>query len=98
MNILERPLLFAALLLAGCGTTRNVAQTSYHVTRAGAVGSYKVARAVAVGSYRLASAPGRHSTVRYYKDRRVVGNTDAIPPDFPPPCASVPKGHTLEQP
>jgi len=45
MKTLEGPLLFAAVLLAGCGTTRNVAETSYHVTRAGAVGSYKVARA-----------------------------------------------------
>jgi hypothetical protein len=33
------------LLLAGCGTTRNVAATSYHVTRDLAVGSYRVATA-----------------------------------------------------
>jgi hypothetical protein len=39
--------LFAAilLLLAGCGTTRNVAATSYHLTRDVAVGSYRVATA-----------------------------------------------------
>jgi hypothetical protein len=45
MNALERSLLLAGVLLAGCGTTRNVAQTSYHVTRDVAVGSYRVATA-----------------------------------------------------
>src|SRR6266513_1595875 len=45
MNIMERVLLIAAVLLAGCGTTRNVAVTSYHVTRDVAVGSYRVATA-----------------------------------------------------
>src|SRR2546430_17410069 len=79
MNILERPLLFAALLLAGCGTTRNVAQTSYHVTRAGAVGPYKVARAVGVGSYRLSSEPVRYATGSRHNEPVMVGTTDAIP-------------------
>ena len=85
MNILERPLLFTALLLAACGTTRNVAQTSYHVTRAGAVGSYKVARAVAVGSYRVASAPVRYATGSHRNEPVMVGTTDAIPSDVTQP-------------
>jgi hypothetical protein len=81
MNILERPLLFSAVLLAACGTTRNVAETSYHVTRAGAVGSYKVARAVAVGSYHVASAPVRYATGSRHNEPVMVGTTDAIPSD-----------------
>lgn len=85
MNILERPLLLAALLLAACGTTRNVAETSYHVTRAGAVGSYKVARAVAVDSYRVASAPVRYVTGGHHKEPVMVGTTDAIPSDVTHP-------------
>src|SRR5207302_11331979 len=85
MNILERPLLLTALLLAACGATRNVAQTSYHVTRAGAVGSYKVARAVAVGSYRVASAPVRYATRSHRNERVMVGRTDAIPSDVTQP-------------
>src|ERR1700757_2226350 len=90
MNPLKRALLFAAvLLLAGCGTTRNVAQTSYHVTRAGAVGSYKVARAVAVGSYRVASAPVRYATGRHHNEPVMVGTTDAIPSDVTHPGGPV---------
>ncbi len=85
MNILERPLLFAAVLLSACGTTRNVAVTSYHVTRSGAVGSYKVARAVAVGSYRVASAPVRYATGRGHNEPVMVGTTDAIPSDVTQP-------------
>jgi hypothetical protein len=85
MKTLEGPLLFAAVLLAGCGTTRNVAETSYHVTRAGAVGSYKVARAVAVGSYRVASAPVRYATGSRRNEPVMVGTTDAIPSDVTQP-------------
>lgn len=85
MNILERPLLFAALLLAACGATRNVAETSYHMTRAGAVGSYKVARAVAVDSYRVASAPVRYATGSHHKEPVMVGTTDAVPSDVTHP-------------
>ena len=57
MNVPARTLTFAAILLVGCGTTRDVAVTSYHVTRGVAVGSYRVTRDVAVGSYRVATAP-----------------------------------------
>jgi len=41
MNTLARASLFAAIFLVGCGTTRDVAVTSYHVTRGVAVGSYR---------------------------------------------------------
>src|SRR5437667_1863037 len=92
MKILERPLLFAAILLAGCGTTRNVAETSYHVTRGAAVGSYKVARAVAVGSYRVASAPVHYATRKSSNEPRMVGSPEATESDgtgrgqyIPPP-------------
>jgi len=84
MNIFERPLLFAAILLAGCGTTRNVAETSYHVSRGAAVGSYKVARAVAVGSYRVASAPVRYATGKR-GEPVMVGTTEATPSDVTEP-------------
>jgi hypothetical protein len=83
MNTLERPLLFAAVLLTGCGTTRTVATTSYHVTRGAAVGSYKVARAVAVGSYRVASAPVRYATRK--NEPMMVGTTDATASDVTQP-------------
>ena len=45
MKTLARTSLLAAVLLVGCGTTRDVAVTSYHVTRDVAVGSYRVATA-----------------------------------------------------
>ena len=45
MKTLARTSLFGAVLLVGCGTTRDVAVTSYHVTRDVAVGSYRVATA-----------------------------------------------------
>ena len=85
MKTLEGLLLFAAVLLAGCGTTKNVASTSYHVTRAGAVGSYKVARAVAVGSYRVATAPVRYATGSRHNEPVMVGTTDAVPSDVTQP-------------
>jgi hypothetical protein len=45
MKTFARTSLFGAVLLVGCGTTRDVAVTSYHVTRDVAVGSYRVATA-----------------------------------------------------
>jgi hypothetical protein len=88
MNIFERSLVFAAVLLAGCGTTRNVAVTSYHVTRGAAVGSYKVARAVAVGSYRVASAPVHYATRRRGSESSVA--TETVPSDVTNPGQTVP--------
>jgi hypothetical protein len=73
MNILERPLLLAAVLLAGCGTTRNVAVSSYHVTRD-----------VAVGSYRVATAPVHYALGRR-GEPKIVGTTDATASDVTEP-------------
>ena len=61
---MERPLLIATVLLAGCGTTRNVAVSSYHVTRD-----------VAVGSYRVATAPV-HYALKGRGEPKMVGTTD----------------------
>jgi hypothetical protein len=89
MNLFERALLLSAILLTGCGTTRNVAVTSYHVTRGAAVGSYKVARAVAVGSYRVASAPVRLAT-RNRGEPKMVGTPEATESDVTEPGQPVP--------
>jgi hypothetical protein len=70
MNLVERPLVFAALLLAGCGTTRDVAESSYHVTRD-----------VAVGSYRVATAPVHYALKRRSNEPTMVGTTNAIESD-----------------
>ena len=97
MNTLERPLLFAAVLLAGCGTTKNVAVTSYHVTRGAAVGSYKVARAVAVGSYRVASAPVHYATRKSSSEPTMVGTTEATSSDVTEPGQLMPPQTAAER-
>ena len=94
MNILERPLLFAAVLLAGCGTTRNVAVSSYHATRD-----------VAVGSYRVATAPVHYALKRRSNEPTMVGTTEATSSDVTEPgqpvstsqMASTPQRHTKHQ-
>ena len=73
MNLIERAMVLGALLLAGCGTTRNVAVSSYHVTRD-----------VAVGSYRVATAPV-HYALRRHNEPTMVGTTDAIESDVTQP-------------
>jgi hypothetical protein len=83
MNLFERALLLATVLLAGCGTTRNVAVSSYHVTRD-----------VAVGSYRVATAPVHYALRRHSNEPTMVGTTDAIEsdvtqPGHPAPAAQV---------
>jgi hypothetical protein len=70
MKILKGSMLFTAVLLAGCGTTRNVAVSSYHVTRD-----------VAVGSYRVATAPVHYALRRHSNEPTMVGTTDAIGSD-----------------
>jgi len=70
---MERVLLIAALFLAGCGTTRNVAVTSYHVTRD-----------VAVGSYRVATAPV-HYALKGRGEPKMVGTTEAASSDVTEP-------------
>jgi hypothetical protein len=79
MNLFERALLLAAVLLAGCGTTRNVAVTSYHVTRD-----------VAVGSYRVATAPVHYALRRRSNEPTMVGiESDVTEPGRPVPSTQV---------
>jgi len=63
-----------AVLLAGCGTTRNVAVSSYHVTRD-----------VAVGSYRVATAPVHYALRRHSNEPTMVGTieSDVTQPGHP---------------
>ncbi len=64
MKTLEGPLLFAAVLLAGCGTTKNLAVTSYHVTRDVAVGSYRTEPGRPVSSQQVTATPHRRSKLQ----------------------------------
>src|SRR5882762_6504474 len=92
MNLLERAMVLGAVLLAGCGTTRNVAVSSYHVTRD-----------VAVGSYRVATAPVHYALGRR-GEPKMVGTTD-VSSDVTEPgqpvstsqVASTPQRHTKHQ-
>jgi hypothetical protein len=74
MNLLERVMVLGAVLLAGCGTTRNVAVSSYHVTRD-----------VAVGSYRVATAPVHYALRRHSNEPTMVGTieSDVTQPGHP---------------
>jgi hypothetical protein len=74
MNVFERAMVFGAVLLTGCGTTRNVAVSSYHVTRD-----------VAVGSYRVATAPVHYALRRHSDEPTMVGTTDAVESDVTQP-------------
>src|SRR3954469_21476017 len=74
MKTLEPAFLVAAILLAGCGTTRDVAVSSYHVTRD-----------VAVGSYRVATAPVHYALRRHSNEPTMVGTTDAVESDVTQP-------------
>ena len=67
-------MVLGAVLLVGCGTTRNVAVSSYHVTRD-----------VAVGSYRVATAPVHYALRRHSNEPTMVGTTDAIQSDVTEP-------------
>lgn len=67
MKTLTRTLLLAAIFLVGCGTTRDVAVTSYHVTRD-----------VAVGSYRVATAPVHYALRRSQGDASTTDATSAV--------------------
>src|SRR5512133_516645 len=79
MKLLEGPMVLGAVLLAGCGTTRNVAVSSYHVTRD-----------VAVGSYRVATAPVHYALRRHSDGPTMVGTTDVIESDAAEPGRPVP--------
>ena len=83
MNLFKRALVLGAVLLAGCGSTRNVAVSSYHVTRD-----------VAVGSYRVATAPVHYAFRGRSNQPTMVGTTDAIEsdvtqPGYPAPTTQV---------
>src|SRR5205807_8094160 len=73
MNLLERTVVLGVVLLAGCGTTKNVAVSSYHVTRD-----------VAVGSYRVATAPVHYALGRR-GEPKMVGTTEATSSDVTEP-------------
>src|SRR5678815_4693349 len=62
MNLFERAMVLGAVFLAGCGTTRDIAVSSYHVTRDVAVGSYRVATAPV--HYALRRSRGDASTTQ----------------------------------
>jgi hypothetical protein len=66
MKTLTLSCLFAAIFLVGCGTTRDVAVSSYHVTRD-----------VAVGSYRVATAPVHYVLRRNQGDTSTTDATSA---------------------
>lgn len=74
MNLFTRAMVLGAGLLTGCGTTRNVAVSSYHVTRD-----------VAVGSYRVATAPVHYALGRHSNEPTMVGTTDAVESDVTQP-------------
>jgi hypothetical protein len=87
MKTLERALLFLAVLLGGCGTTRNVAESSYHVTRD-----------VAVGSYRVATAPVHYALRRHSNEPTMVGTTDAVESDVAEPGHPAPSTQVASEP
>jgi hypothetical protein len=87
MKTLERVLLFLAVLFAGCGTTRQVAVSSYHVTRD-----------VAVGSYRVATAPVHYALRRHSNEPTMVGTTDAIESDVSEPGHPAPSTQVASPP
>lgn len=80
MKVLARTSLFTAILLVGCGTTRDVAVTSYHVTRD-----------VAVGSYRVATAPVHYALRRNRDDASTaeVTSTETVESDVTEPGYAV---------
>jgi hypothetical protein len=87
MNLFERAMVLGAVLLAGCGTTRDVAVSSYHVTRD-----------VAVGSYRVATAPVHYAFRRHSNEPTMIGTTDAIESDVVQPGHPAPSTETASAP
>src|SRR6478609_9718059 len=87
MNLLERATVLGAVLLAGCGTTRNVAVSSYHVTRD-----------VAVGSYRVATAPVHYALRLHSNEPTMIGTTDAIESDVGQPAHPAPSMQVASAP
>ena len=87
MNSFERAMTLGAVLLAGCGTTTNVAKTSYHVTRD-----------VAVGSYRVATAPVHYAFKRHSNQPTMIGTTDAVESDVTQPGHPAPTTQVASAP
>ena len=87
MDLFERAMVLGAILLTGCGTTRNVAVSSYHVTRD-----------VAVGSYRVATSPVHYALRRHGNEPTMVGTTDAIESDVIQPGHAAPSTHVATAP
>src|SRR6266536_2224460 len=87
MKRLGRTLVLGAVLLAGCGTTRNVAVSSYHVTRD-----------VAVGSYRVATAPVHYAFRRHGGESDTVATTQTVPSDVNQPGQPVPPPEVASAP
>ena len=83
MNALTRSLMLTSVLLGGCQATKDVAATSYHVTRD-----------VAVGSYRVATAPVHYALRRSRGETSptYVGSTETIESDVTQP------GHPIAEP
>ena len=85
MNAFTGALIFPAVFLVGCGATRDVAVTSYHVTRG-----------VAVGSYRVATAPVHYVLKRGHDDSSSTTETtssDVSAPGYP---TSAPEAATTQ--
>src|SRR6266568_8221763 len=84
MNALARALMLTAVFLAGCRATRDVAATSYHVTRG-----------VAVGSYRVATAPVHYALKGHRDDSSTAATTtettssDVTTPGEPVPAPTM---------
>jgi len=91
-------MVLAAVLLAGCGTTTNVAKTSYRTTTNVAKTSYHVTRDVAVGSYRVATAPVHYALRRHSNEPTMIGTTDAIPSDVTQPGHAAPSTQVASAP
>ena len=90
MNAFARALIFTALLLGGCRATRDVAVTSYHVTRG-----------VAVGSYRVATAPVHYALKRHHDDSSTTIETtssDVSDPGYPTSAPEVATTQPQPQP
>lgn len=87
MKRLGRTLVLGAALLAGCGTTRNVAVSSYHVTRD-----------VAVGSYRVATAPVHYAFRRRGGESDTAMTTETMPSDVNQPGQPIPPPELVSAP
>ena len=93
MNAVARALIFTAVLLGGCRATRDVAVTSYHVTRG-----------VAVGSYRVATAPvhyalkGRHDDSSTTATTTETRSSDVTTPGEPVPAPKMAVAQQQSQP